>query len=317
MSAIIFSTAGQIESSPNMMLLAATIVGGIATAWLAYVICTMVFRDYRMQAESWEFEENRRIEIRKVSRVYRWLEPLVEELEGVTWLHTLGSKAKVEKALQLRATTAPWTAEEYLAVRTILGVSIGVGVLVLVSMAFGPVIAVIGGFMAGIGYLRFGAQSLTSVATTRMGKFKRRLPFTVDLMALMMEAGAGFRESLRTVVNESRDHPVGEEMGSVLGGLARGQSMRASLEELQERLGDKDVDDMVFAINKAEELGTPLSKIFLSMADQIRLKRSQWAEVAAGKAQTMITFPGLVIMLACLLIVTAPFVIDAIQNSPF
>jgi hypothetical protein len=31
----------------------------------------------------------------------------------------------------------------------------------------------------------------------------------------------------------------------------------------------------------------------------------------------MITFPGLVIMLACLLIVTAPFIIDAMQNSPF
>ena len=93
--------------------------------------------------------------------------------------------------------------------------------------------------------------------------------------------------------------------------------MRASLEEFQERLGDKDVDEMVFSIVKAEELGTPLSKIFLSQADQIRLKRSQWAEVAAGKAQTMITFPGLLIMFACLLIVTAPFVIDAIHNSPF
>ena len=269
-----------------------------------------------MSAESWEFEENRRIQLRTGSRTYRWFEPLVDDLKQVALLKWLGGASRIETALRLKASPLPWTAEEFLAARAVQSVGVGVAALIVFSQMFSPQFAAVLSVAAAVGFVKYGAQSLVSTATLRMAGFKRRLPFAVDLMALMMQAGAGFRDSVRTVVNESRDHPVGEEFGTVLSGLARGQSMRVSLEEFQERVGDKDVDEMVFAIIKAEELGSPLSKIFLTLADHIRLKRSQWAEVAAGKAQTMITFPGLVIMLACLLIVAAPFVIDAIHNSP-
>jgi tight adherence protein C len=313
----IFSTTEAVSAPLNWTLILGGLVSGIAVAWLAYQVCSMVFRPYRMTAESWEFEENRRIQIRTASRTYRWLEPLVEELKGFSMLSQLGGLNGIENALRLRGTTIPWTAPEYLAVRAIQSFGVGLAVLLMVGMFAGLFVTIFLAVFAAFCFLRFGVQQLTGTATLRMARFKRRLPFAVDLLALMMQAGGGFRESLRTVVNESEGHPVGEEFAAVLRGLARGQSMRASLEELQNRMGDTDVDELVFAVVKAEELGTPLSKIFLSMADQIRLKRSQWAEMAAGKAQTMITFPGLVVMLACLLIVTAPFVIDAMENSPF
>ncbi len=314
----LFSTVeSAAEVSPPMTLIAAGILCGIAVAWFAYLIFSIVTRPYRMKAESWEFEENRRIQLRTASRTYRWLEPLVDELKSIGLLGRLGGEASVAEALRLRGTTVPWQPTEFLAVRLLLSVGVGLAVFMVMSSIAGMMISVFASMFAAFCFLRMGVQKLSGTAATRIGRFKRRLPFAVDLLALMMEAGGGFRDSLRTVVNESRDHPVGEEFAGVLRGLARGQSMRAALEDFQERLGDNDVNELVFAVVKAEELGTPLSKIFLSMADQIRLKRSQWAEEAAGKAQTMITFPGLVIMLACLLIVVAPFVIDAMENSPF
>ncbi|QDU44869.1 Bacterial type II secretion system protein F domain protein [Symmachiella dynata] len=311
------STTEPAAVPPNTSLVLGGVLCGVAVAWLAYQIFALIYRPYRMAAESWEFEENRRIQLRTASRTYRWLEPLVEEIKGSSLLGWLGGTARVENALRLRGTTVPWTAEEYLAVRALESVGVGVGAWFLVSNFAGMFVTGFIAVFAAFCYLRIGVQKLSGTATMRMARFKQRLPFSVDLLALMMQAGGGFRESLRTVVNESDGHPVGEEFAGVLRSLARGQSMRASLEEFQNRLGDGDVDELVFAVVKAEELGTPLSKIFLTMADQIRLKRSQWAEVAAGKAQTMITFPGLVVMLACLLIVVAPFVIDAIENSPF
>jgi hypothetical protein len=59
-----------------------------------------------------------------------------------------------------------------------------------------------------------------------------------------------------------------------------------------------------------------MSEAFLTLAEQLRRKKSQWVEAAAGRAQAHITFPGLVIMCACLLIALAPFVIDAGLQAP-
>ncbi|MBY0526876.1 MAG: hypothetical protein K2R98_26015 [Gemmataceae bacterium] len=45
------------------------------------------------------------------------------------------------------------------------------------------------------------------------------------------------------------------------------------------------------------------------------LKQSQWVEKETAEAQVMIVFPGMVIMLACLLVIIAPFVLGAVYNS--
>jgi tight adherence protein C len=233
-------------------------------------------------------------------------------------LHVLGSIGQVRKSLLAAAVALPWTAEEFLGTKAIeaLGVGLGVGLL-LARGDFDTGATIVIALAAGLAYLRFSVGRLQTTARRRLQRFKQRLPFGIDLVALMMAAGSGFRESLATLVHESQQHPVGDEFGKLLRGLERGQSLRESLGHLQERLQDPDVKEMVFAVQKAEELGTPLSRVFFSMAEQMRLKRSQWLEKAAGKAQTMITFPGLLIMVACLLLVTAPFVIDAVQNSQF
>ena len=75
---------------------------------------------------------------------------------------------------------------------------------------------------------------------------------------------------------------------------------------------DDDVAELVFMINKGNEFGTPMAQTFRLQAEQMRLKRSQWAEKAAGTAQVNIVLPGMVIMIACLIIIGAPFILAAI-----
>jgi tight adherence protein C len=143
---------------------------------------------------------------------------------------------------------------------------------------------------------------------------KRRLPFAVDLMALMMEAGAGFQDALRTAVTENSKHPLGEELSLVLRQSDLGEQRSKALESFQQRIADPDVRELVAAINRGEELGTPLSSILRTQADQMRLKRSQWGEKAAAEAQVSMTFPSMLIMIACLLLVLGPFVLPAISQ---
>jgi tight adherence protein C len=140
-----------------------------------------------------------------------------------------------------------------------------------------------------------------------------RLPFAVDQIALMMQAGAEFEGSLQTVVRDNADHPLGAEMGEVLRQVSLGRPRGQALEDLRRRLDDKDVSELVFAINKGQELGTPLSVILREQADQMRLKRSQWGERAAQEAQVQMVFPGMLVMVACLIVIIAPILLPAIM----
>jgi hypothetical protein len=44
----------------------------------------------------------------------------------------------------------------------------------------------------------------------------------------------------------------------------------------------------------------------------MRLKRSQRGEKAAGEAEVNILFPGMILMIACLLVVITPIVLPAV-----
>ena len=44
----------------------------------------------------------------------------------------------------------------------------------------------------------------------------------------------------------------------------------------------------------------------------MRLKRAQWGEKAASEAEVQMVFPGMVTMIACLLVIVAPIVLPVI-----
>jgi tight adherence protein C len=152
-------------------------------------------------------------------------------------------------------------------------------------------------------------------ARKRLGVIKERLPYVVDLIALMMEAGAGFMESLKTAATENRNHPLGQELALVVRDTDLGATRREALGNLRDRLDDPDFSDLLLAIIRGEELGTPLAEIMRTQADQLRLKQSQWQEKQSAEAQVAIIFPGLVVMAACILIIMAPFLLKIFGES--
>ena len=145
-----------------------------------------------------------------------------------------------------------------------------------------------------------------------MKSLKLRLPFAIDQIALMMEAGAGFEDSLKTVVSDNADHPLSEEFSEVIRQMSLGRPRSQALFGFRDRMADDDVSEIVFAITKGEELGTPLSNILSEQADQMRLKRSQWGEKAASEAEVQMVFPGMITMVACLLVIVAPILLPVV-----
>lgn len=296
---------------------AASILLFVGVAWFTWSLLSMVNRVRSEHAETWEFESARRIKLRSESQMFRWFEPLIDDRAAVIRSRT-GSEAmlaRLGRHLPAAGQSRAWLPEEFIAAKQIEGVLVAILAAVFGWLLGGVEVAVLAGLCGGWGYPQLVIRDVNGKAERRMLQLKQRLPFAIDLMAFMMGAGASFFESVQTVVNENRGHPLGAELSEVVRQIALGRSRHTALEQLHERLLDEDVKEFVFAINSGEEMGTPLSSILRSQADQMRLKRSQWAEKAAAEAQVTIVFPGMLIMLACLVIVAAPFVLAYMEQS--
>ncbi len=295
--------------------IASTLLCGIAVFWFASQIATMILRPTVSGVQVWQHDEQRKAVLQEKSLLYRWFQPLCEDLNQLGWLHLLGNVRSIELSLAQGGSELPWKASEYLAVGTVRMTLAALFSLAVLNPLFGIVGSGVLAVIIGLLGIAFLPRQLAGLAKLRMRRFKQRLPFAIDLMALMMEAGGDFRQCLSTVVHENRDHPVGVEFGVLANAHAAGQPLRDCLDQLQARLRDEDVNEIAFSIKNADELGVPLSKTFLTLAEQMRLKRAQQAEKLIGERKTMMAFPSLIIMIACLLVAVAPFVLGAIYPS--
>ena len=131
----------------------------------------------------------------------------------------------------------------------------------------------------------------------------------------MMEVGGNFYDSLVVISQDAADHPLGQELARVVADTQSGRSRKEALLTFAHRLDDEDVKDLVFAIVKGEELGTPIASILTNQAVQMRRKRSQWAEKATQESQVTLVFPAMVIMVGCLILAAAPFVLTGLYES--
>src|SRR5262249_31100084 len=113
----------------------------------------------------------------------------------------------------------------------------------------------------------------------------------------------------------NRAEAVGEELGRVCRAIDQGSPQTDALRGLSRRIDDADVYEMVFAINTAEERGTRLKETLSDLAEQMRHRRIQWLERAAEEAKVHITWPGLLVMVACLIIVAAPLILSGFIAS--
>ncbi|MFK7821550.1 MAG: type II secretion system F family protein [Planctomycetaceae bacterium] len=256
------------------------------------------------------FEESRRKELREASSVYRSFEPLVDEL--CIFFPDTYTTDQLAHHLKLSAEQPPWKPGEFLAGRTIEGAGIAATILLFVSLLGMPALGIFMGLATGLIYPTLARSSVIGNATKRLRKLKLRLPFAIDQISLMMEAGAGFEDSLRTVVEDNRRHPLSIEFAEVLRQMTLGRPRSQALAGFRDRMSDDDISEIVFAIVKGEELGTPLSSILREQANQMRLKRSQWGEKAASEAEVQMVFPGMITMVACLLVIVAPILLPVV-----
>lgn len=287
--------------------LAASISAG-CSAWLAATILSRIVQSRRHPRET--FEQTRREELRKSNRLYRVFEPLIDEL--VKFFPESQSRQKLAHHLRLVNHASPWLPAEFLATKTVEAGLVSLVIFCFIALLGMPLIGLLFAAATGFMYLPLARGSIINRGKARLKAIKLRLPFAIDQISLMMEAGAGFEDGLRTVVSDNPHHPLSTELSEVIRQMALGRPRSQALTGFRDRMADEDVSEIVFAIIKGEELGTPLSRILRDQANQMRLKRSQWGEKAASEAEVQMVFPGMITMVACLLVIIAPILLPVV-----
>lgn len=293
-----------------------SIILGLSVATFSWSLISVLYREHVSGAPVWEYEALR-VRLRKESAIFRGFEPLIDEVnQSFVRQRAEAERNELIHRLEAAGVSSAWKPPElYFAASILEAFFCGIGSFVLGSLLFDVEMGILCLPLGGYGYYELIKKQVKDRAQQRLLKLKSRLPYAIDLMGFMMQAGAGFHEALATVVAENKDHILGEEFATILNEISMGRSRHLALEHLRDRLLDVDINELVFAINKGEEMGTPLSKLLQLQADQLRKKQSQWLEAAAARAQVTIVFPGMLIMLTCLAIVMAPFLLPAMVGN--
>ncbi|NQU21653.1 MAG: type II secretion system F family protein [Candidatus Nealsonbacteria bacterium] len=293
-------------SGPEMI--ACAVIGSAAGLLVWWVVRVLQSEDIEQDLE-WRYDVSRINELRRVSSFYRLFQPAIQLLAGLNRAAFREGLPEMQRQIQTAGLSRFWLAEEYLArIQLIAAMLTPAFVYVLFAMY-----ETLGLFMVPVAValtawlMRF---ALAVRARRRLREIKRRMPFLLDLLTLLMESGSTFLAALRQAVREFEDHPVAEEFGRVLSDMNMGKTRAEAFEAMRQRLSDEEITSIIGSILQGEELGTPLARIFRTQADVLRLKRSQWAETVAAEAGVNMLLPSTLVMMAAALIILGPFLLN-------
>lgn len=303
------------DTSPQVLLpLLASLCMGLAVSVLARTFRNTLHTEDLEQPDAWRFDISRINELRRVSPFYRRFQPVIQALARFNRRAFHESLPEIQRQIQAAGLPRFWTPEEYLGRLQLIAILTGpLYSYLCVSMmgAAGLVLAAVLTVLHGV-FLRF---RLASRARYRLFLIKKRLPFLLDLLTLLMEAGSTFLQALQEAVDEYRGHPVGVEFARVLAELSMGKSRIAALESLRDRLSDDEITSIVGSIIQGEQLGTPLATLFRTQADVLRIKRTQRAETLANEAGVKMLAPAVLVMAATVIVILGPFVISFLYED--
>jgi tight adherence protein C len=292
-----------------ILLLAACIAFAGAVFVLAWTVAKTLRTEDLAQDTAWRYDVTRINELRRISALYRYFQPVIQLLARFNRGAFRDSIPELDREVQAAGLPRVWTGAEYLARLELIALLVAP----LYFFAAIRMMGVPGSIMAGVFTVLTAyvlRRRLSSRARYRLLLIKRRLPFLLDLLTLLMEAGSTFLQALRESVTEFRDHPVGAEFGRVLAELNMGKTRIEAFESMRRRLADDEITSIVGSIIQGEQLGTPLARLFRTQADVLRIKRTQRAETVAGEAGVKMLMPAILVMAATVIIILGPFLLS-------
>ncbi|GAB2912769.1 MULTISPECIES: DUF5936 domain-containing protein [unclassified Streptomyces] len=231
---------------------------------------------------------------------------------GIRWapavLRMMGPKAvnKKRRQIDLAGNPGGLTIDRYAARRAVYG---ALGVLGAFSMLLrGQLFLALLMVAFGLFWVEAGIWSAIRV---RRDHIERTLPDFLDVLAVVVSAGLGFRQALDRVA-EKYEGPWSDELRITLRQMDMGVSRRQAFEELRRRNDSEQVAMFVTTLQQGEELGAPIVETLIQIANDMRRTDAQNARRKAARAVPKATFAVTTFLLpGTLLLLTVGFVYGA------
>ncbi len=286
-----------------------TLVAGGAVFALVWWLVKVLETDDLEQGNEWRFDVSRINELRRSDSMYRIFQPVIRFFARFNLGAFPKSLPEIRREIQAAGLSRAWLPEEYLGKQQFIALLIAPAIYYTCMTTMGTTGAILATVLTVL-LIFLLRRRLTYKARRRLNAIKRRMPFMLDLMTLLMEAGTTFLHALEQAVGEYRGHPLAQEFARVLADMNLGKTRQESFEAMRDRLQDEEVTSIIGSIIQSEKLGTPVTGVFRTQADVLRLKRSQRAEAIAGEAGVKMLLPGILVMAATVIVIIGPFAIN-------
>ncbi|MGW4222430.1 DUF5936 domain-containing protein [Streptomyces bauhiniae] len=198
--------------------------------------------------------------------------PLVLRLMGPALV------ARYRRRIDLAGNPGGLTIDRYAARRAVYGVLGTLGFLVFLLR---------GQWFVALLLLAFGAfwteVGIWSAIRVRRDVIERTLPDFLDVLAVVVSAGLGFRQALDRV-STRYEGPWADELRITLRQMDLGMTRRQAFTELRRRNDSEQVAMFVTALQQGEELGAPIVDTLVSLAKDMRRTDAQNARRKAARA---------------------------------
>ncbi|MFG3095885.1 DUF5936 domain-containing protein [Streptomyces sp. NPDC048202] len=198
--------------------------------------------------------------------------PLVLRLMGP------GLVTRYRRRIDLAGNPGGLTIDRYAARRAVYGALGTLGFLVFLLR---------GQWFVALLLLAFGAfwteVGIWSAIRVRRDVIERTLPDFLDVLAVVVSAGLGFRQALDRVSTHYAG-PWADELRITLRQMDLGMTRRQAFTELRRRNDSEQVAMFVTALQQGEELGAPIVDTLVSLAKDMRRTDAQNARRKAARA---------------------------------
>ncbi|MGA5424265.1 DUF5936 domain-containing protein [Streptomyces lavendulocolor] len=224
---------------------------------------------------------------------------------GMRWapavLGMMGPKRvdALRRRLDMAGNPGGMTVDRYAARRAVYGF---LGVLAALAMlARGQTVVAVVILLYG---LTWTDVLLRLAIRRRRDDIERTLPDFLDVLAVVVSAGLGFRQALERVA-EKYSGPWADELRITLRQMDMGVSRREAFDQLRRRNASEQVSMFVTALQQGEELGAPIVDTLIQIANDMRRTDAQNARRAAAKAVPKTTLVVTMVMLPATMILIA------------
>jgi len=323
---------------PTTIVIACLLLAG--SIYLAfYFLLQAIFSTDERRRMVWHREQARWDRLRQASGVFRslqqWIVGLSQVIEtrlawfvamppqtgrvrgiGMTLTRFLiGDSNKLNQAVRVGNAIEPWATSEVVAVGFLFSsFAVTACGLLLFSSPFTPsgLAKLLVTFLV---FYRLWCYRIITRSNRRQAQVRQFLPHAMDTIAMVMASGETFRAGINTVIRDFPDHPLSVELTRLRNDLQRGQTMAQALQVTKDSICLPEFDELVRTLGAIAQHGAPASGSFVDQAKQLRKTQLQHLEDLVGRAEAMMALPSMLVMLSCMLVASAPFVLSLVSST--